>query len=348
MASTVSHEMWCRLNNCTVSTAYHHFVDEAKGEIKDISFLQQYVGCSLEQLYIAAWLFKSGVELTLATQFLKASPRFVIGPSEAAELANGSWLRERLRAAKNRAIDNLGQFAILWNMNMGYGALPPRPGSEIDPRLNGQTSRLLCLRAVQPLEDEIMIDTNPTPWPYYLELEPQFRGGLHPVGGHFSISSSIKEGKSLKSFMDSMFSTDPNYNSLSLPKTRQPEITPNPGMAHGFPTTLNFSMPSSTTLSTTAPLAHPPGLPTPNTHVDTHSDPGNANSNIKGNPKKVFRVEALVGHRPLHVPRKAVQWYKVRWSETFEDKETWERYYDVSKELIDAYWNTLDADNPPS
>lgn len=86
----------------------------------------------------------------------------------------------------------------------------------------------------------------------------------------------------------------------------------------------------------------------PEANISTSPIPDSVGNNIELNKgDDVHNVEAIVGHDPPHVVRRAVRWYKVRWEGDWEeDKETWERDIHISPKLIDAYWEKFDAENP--
>ncbi|KAI2777790.1 hypothetical protein F4815DRAFT_279405 [Daldinia loculata] len=269
----LEHHRRCWSDNCSMWSTYHHFVDEQNGEAKDISFLGMYMGHNPTNLLIAGWLFKAGAEVEVSKHHLRNSPIIIEGSSYAAGLANAEWLRRRLYEIYNKAKECLAQFAILWDMNSGPGALPPRPGLEADPRLNEFVSSLLCLRVADSGQ---FLDTSTVSWPHYIQLWDKFRAGVVPLRD------------------------DP------------------------------YSVPWIAGASR------------------VESDPDSVGYKVKlDEGDKVYNVEALVGHDPPHVVRRDVQRYKVRWEGDWEeDKETWVRVIDINPELIDAYWEKFNAENP--
>ncbi|KAI1654946.1 hypothetical protein F4813DRAFT_392197 [Daldinia decipiens] len=229
----LEHHRWCWSDNCSLWSKYHHFVDERNGEIKDISFLGIYKGYNPTNLFLAGWFFKSGVELWFSNHHLGNSPIIVEGSSYAAGLANAGWLRTRLVEIATMATECLGQFAILWDLNSGPGALPPRPGCEADPRLNERLSRVLCLRVA---ESGRFLDTSPVPWPHYIQLWDKFRAGIVPLRDDPYTVPWITGPSGVKSNPESMFSTVPNLNGVLQPEQHPPEMIYNPGMPYIYPT----------------------------------------------------------------------------------------------------------------
>ncbi|KAI1802113.1 hypothetical protein F4811DRAFT_555198 [Daldinia bambusicola] len=276
---------------------YHHVVDEGKGEVADTTFIQQYLRRTMDRLFIAGYLFLHGTELHIARHYRRESMRTINESLDPVEVARAVWLEARMSAAEELAIRGLGQYAILWSMNMGFEGLPPRPGSESDPRRNGGTERLLNLRAVPIPDNEVVIDASHIKWPYYVVLDRKYQAGIEAIPGVPVIVPSLIKGTELKSLVDS------------------------------------------------APPAQPSVPHRPQTgSVGAHSNPDYF---ARRGGQTVHRVEAILSHRPLTEARRAVKWYKVRWAEDFEDKETWVHDNDVSTVLIHAYWQKLEADIPP-
>ncbi|KAI1469000.1 uncharacterized protein F4812DRAFT_353973 [Daldinia caldariorum] len=218
---------WCWTKGCKVLAEYHHFVDKEKGEVNDTSFLQQYMGRSVDRLWIAGHFFKNGVELHMARHFIKESRRIIKESPNPLDVTRSIWLKERTSADEQLAIAGLGQFALLWNMNVGFGGLPPRPGFEPDPRRNGDIERLLGLRVVPVPDSEVVVDTNDIKWPYYVKLEQQYQAGIEPIPDIPVIVPSIVKGTRLESLVDPMPSAQ--FSGSHTLKTGSVGTRSNPG-----------------------------------------------------------------------------------------------------------------------
>ncbi|KAI0843847.1 hypothetical protein F5Y00DRAFT_267164 [Daldinia vernicosa] len=390
---------WCWSDNCSIWTKYHHFVDEENGETKDISFLNIYRGHNPTHLYIAGWLFKAGAELWFSYHHLINLPISIEGSSSyAAGLANAEWLRTRLHEIAIKAKDCLAQFAILYDLNSGPGALPPRPGAEADPRRNEYVSKFLGLRVA---DSRWSLDTSTVSWPHNTPLWDKFCAGILPMDDDPYVVPWIAGASRVGSDPDAVFSTALNLNGALLPKQNPPEMIYNPGMPYIYPmspshvvppekqleallddnpTDTFFTPPSTPTPSTPTPSTStllkptfptntlpmdtllspyspkrptttpvsPPTTPTPEANISTSPIPDSAEVEVELDEEdNVHDVEALVGHHPPHAARPAVKWYKVRWEGDWEnDKETWERVADISTQLVDAYWEKLNAETP--
>lgn len=166
---------------------YHHFVDESEGDIKDLSFLGEYLGTHPTLLLIAGWLFKLGVEVRLMNLLqeranrrlnpLTVSVGDVLSPDESA------YLRSQVAfysATVTTALSCLRQFAALWDLNSGAAAphlLPPRPGNQPVPEANDALSRALQLRVGAWAGP----DTANPPWPGSdAEIDPAYADGRFP------------------------------------------------------------------------------------------------------------------------------------------------------------------------
>lgn len=229
----LEHHHWCWSNNCSMWSKYHHFVDEQNGETKDISFLNIYMSHNPTHLLIAGWLFKAGAELRSSNHHLSNSPIIIEGSSYAAGLANAEWLRTRLYEIATMAKECLAQFAILWDLNSGPGALPPRPGFEADPRLNEYVSRVLCLRVA---DSGPFLDVSPVSWPHNTPLWDKFRAGVVPLRDDPYSVPWIAGASRVESDPGFMSATVPNSNGVFPPEQHPPEMIYNPGMSHIYPT----------------------------------------------------------------------------------------------------------------
>ncbi|KAI1088994.1 hypothetical protein F5B19DRAFT_399261 [Rostrohypoxylon terebratum] len=187
----------CRFSGggCPMRVKYHHFVDEANGETKDISFLSAYFGYNPSILLIAGWFFKAGVELALADKYrsqiwqrlTEMARCHIDGQSQITvdqmEKKNLDARYAHFTRIINCSREVLGQFAILWDLNTGPGVLPPRPGSSPEPLYNEPLSSRLRIRANRWVKR----DESQFYWPQLIRLWPNFQAGFLPIGDDPSI-----------------------------------------------------------------------------------------------------------------------------------------------------------------
>ncbi|KAI2617880.1 hypothetical protein GGR54DRAFT_201814 [Hypoxylon sp. NC1633] len=239
-------------NVCATRVRYHHYVDEEKGEINDLSFLHAYLSWDPSNLLIPAWFFKAGVELGLADMYKNQTLRRL-------DQLNGAGLYAAERASLEPhlarysnmltcAQETLGQFARLWDEKSEQGFLPPRPGKHPDPVQNVYSSAALNLR----VGTWAKTDTNAFPWPQLVELWPRFRAGLLRFEDDPAILPLVGSTR-----MSSNLNTDALFSNLSLDSPyKSPPIDPrifNPAPVNPLP----FTAPPTQPLLSSPPLRYP-------------------------------------------------------------------------------------------
>ncbi|KAI1453355.1 hypothetical protein F4805DRAFT_478606 [Annulohypoxylon moriforme] len=273
----------CRFRDgtCRTQVKYHHFVDDANDETNDASFLSAYLGYDPSLLLIAAWFFKSGVELALADKSRSQISQLL---TELAERDNSqgynivnSTRRTELESRYAHLTyiiscsrEVLGQFATLWDLNTGPGALPPRPGSHPDPECNAPLSRRLKLRT----DRWVKRDDSQFSWPQLTQLWPNFEAGLLPIGDDPSVVLWSTMGESQGDF-------NPTFNiNPSIQKQQNPAGVFNSSMqvlppVPPFPDTIEESLnikDSITVANTPASLTSSPLSSPPPSDLDLDSD----------------------------------------------------------------------------
>ncbi|KAI0880003.1 uncharacterized protein GGS22DRAFT_198418 [Annulohypoxylon maeteangense] len=276
----------CRFRDgsCQTQVKYHHFVEETNDETKDTSFLSAYFGYNPSLLLIAAWLFKSGVELAIADKHRSQISQLLAEMAES-DNSQGCKAIDSVQQAKLEARyarltyiitcsrEVIGQFATLWDLNTGPGALPPRPGSHPNPESNEPLSRRLNLRT----DRWVKVDDGKFSWPRLIQLWPNFEAGFLPIGDNPSVVLWNEMGGSRRDF-------DPIYNTISLTQGQQntdvvfnsgtPDIPPIPPFPP-FPDTIEESLSikdcitvaNISTSLTSSPLSSPPP-----SDIDSESD----------------------------------------------------------------------------
>ncbi|KAI2466281.1 hypothetical protein F4781DRAFT_357269 [Annulohypoxylon bovei var. microspora] len=361
----------CRFKDgsCQARVKYHHFVDEENGETRDTSFLSAYFGYNPSLLFLAAWFFKAGVELALADRYRsQISQRLaelaerengqghdMVDPAERIDL-EAQFARFSYTITCSREV--LGQFATLWDLNTGPGALPPRPGSDPDPGRNASLSLELGLR----VDGWVQRDGSQFPWPMLIQVWPSFQAGRLP----------IEDDPSVVRF-DPAYATQPLRFSLDpMPRQQTPHIVFNPSVpiissvpsvpvtaeeASNITSSDMFDMPSS---AFSPPVSSPP---LNELHLDAVSDLIGDENNEEDESEEVelegeseegeveeintHPFEAIVDHRPHRGARKQVQAFKVRWAGDWppDQKETWHTRSDIEERFIDEYWESLRLKN---
>ncbi|KAI2617922.1 hypothetical protein GGS26DRAFT_602936 [Hypomontagnella submonticulosa] len=181
--------------------SYHYFAfDDEKFRTSDLGFLRhEYMMYNPSLLFIVSWLFKSGVELYAARQHLQplmqrlakakihsgvysedddsGDDKMDEGIPNVAEAAELEQKVAFYTSIINRAIDNLTQFALIWDLNTRPGTLPPRPGQRPNPADNGDLAEKLHLRVLGWVDDDITLP----PWPQRIPLLDEYRGGIIPI-----------------------------------------------------------------------------------------------------------------------------------------------------------------------
>lgn len=138
---------------CETSIKYHYFAfDDEKFRTSDLGFLRhEYMMYNPSLLFIVSWLFKSGVELYAARQHLQplmqrlakakihsgvysedddsGDDKMDEGIPNVAEAAELEQKVAFYTSIINRAIDNLTQFALIWDLNT-------RPGTRMKTHIS--------------------------------------------------------------------------------------------------------------------------------------------------------------------------------------------------------------------
>ncbi|KAI0836508.1 hypothetical protein F5Y06DRAFT_104889 [Hypoxylon sp. FL0890] len=266
-------------STCKVRVKYHHFVDKGNGETEDLSFLNAYLGFNPPLLFLAAWFFKAGVELALANvrrnQILERFSAAGGDDSDENNAAKRVELEVQLAhfshviACSREALD---QFAVLWDLNAGIGALPPRPGCYPDPEQNATLSSELNL-TVQGWNQR---DVSQYGWPRQVELREEFKAGLLPIYDDPSIMCWEFIDSNQRTFTSLPTSSFSTFSHRSSPVEQIGSIFFNPGTPV---VSLDGSVPIAASFSSSSSLSSPSSPDDVRDESDYDSNPSVSNTN---------------------------------------------------------------------
>ncbi|KAI0173063.1 hypothetical protein GGR52DRAFT_370243 [Hypoxylon sp. FL1284] len=130
----LSQRLVCRQKGetCQVRVKYHHFsfADEDANEI--LSFLNVYYKGSQVLLQLASRFFEAGTELALAN-YHRNKVSESLSMADYGNRADLAAKFDQLSHSVSHAAQRFSNLARLWDLNTGPKALPPRPGTLLEP-----------------------------------------------------------------------------------------------------------------------------------------------------------------------------------------------------------------------
>ncbi|KAI1134602.1 hypothetical protein F5Y05DRAFT_421981 [Hypoxylon sp. FL0543] len=328
-------------DTCRTRVKYHHFVDKENGETDDLSFLDAYLCINPSLVFIAAWFFKAGVQLAeadLRRNKLLDRLSSVDGDNNKNQRQKLERRLAHLSSAVALSRESVGQFAVIWDLNTGPKALPPRPGWHPDPEQNAGLSNDLRLK-VQGWRRR---DADEIEWPRLVNLREGFRAGLLPI---YDDPSIVCWGFRTK---DQAASSFPSSTYISAPAEQVDCVHFNTGTPIVY---LEPKTPEAASYASSYVLPSPSPRPDIFKHDSDHESNHSASdadesSEQEEDSNKLYPIEAIVGHGPPSAPSlKRLKMLKVRWSGDWppDQKETWQMKDDIPPDIVANYWQQVKA-----